>query len=273
MATTSVDYVWDTWSSTTAGTGCYREDYARDIWNGWTTDSSTSSPTALDTSDGQIWYRWSTDYEQCAKKYTIYANYGDDNYTAVWTTWVSHEDYATPERYAEIQKTIQNRIDHETEKLANLKPPSTEQLRAKEIQMEIRKEWNKILVEEREQEREQAELTAQELLLDIVGKEELQRYKDTDRLFVKGKQFDYVLRKGKGVHKIEKNSVVDFVEKKQAKGRFICVHPKQSFDYPDTDNIITLKLWIENNEEAFLRIGNQHKGLETISDFDKVVGL
>jgi hypothetical protein len=285
MATTNGDYIWNTWTSTSAGT----EDSLTDVWSNWsatksmalyerstsdsTTVSSTDCYTSLYKTAGQIWYNWTNHHEHNAKKLTIHSDYGESGYTKVWSTWVTperfkftiHSDYGE----GKVQKSIREQIA-EAKRLER-KVLSTEILRARRTQSQIETEWNNLRMEERDRERKEAELTAQDLLLDIIGKDALQRYKETDRLFVKGQKFDYVLSKGRGVHRIEKDKVVDFIEKKKAVGHFVCVHPKQSYNFPETDNVITLKLWIENDEDRFLRIGNLHKGTEEIANFDKVV--
>ena len=267
MATTNGDYVWNTWTSSTASTGDSYYYNTADVWSNWSSPTSTST-IHDNTSRGQIWYQWSNDHEKASKKFTIYTDSGERDYTAVWTTWISNEECATPERFGAVQDTIREQINKAK---ASIPEPSTEERRARRTQGDLQLVWNKVLADEREQERKEAELTAQDLLLDIIGKDALQRYKDTDRLFVKGEKFDYVLSKGRGVHRIEKDKVVDFLEKKKAIGQFICIHPKQNYNYPETDNVITLKLWIENNEDQFLKIGNLHKGTEEIANFDKVV--
>jgi hypothetical protein len=257
MATTGYDYTWQSWSS--KSTTSY-STASSTVWDTWTSDSTASS-------SDHIWYDWSVDYQTSSKRVRVIQGEGT-NAQVVWSAWI--DDVEVSGSKLQLRDTIRERLD---KGIREYRTFSTEYIRAQSAQAAIRIEWAKLIAEETKQEKEEAELTAQQLLLDIVGKDELQRYKDTKRLFVKGKRFDYVLEKGKGVHRIEKNKVVDFVEKKEAEGQFICIHPKKSFNYPDTDNVIALKLSIENDEDEFLRIGNLHKGTTPIPDFDKVVGM
>ena len=91
---------------------------------------------------------------------------------------------------------------------------------------------------ELEKKKQAAEEKAQQLLMDLIGPEQLDVYKQTGRLFVKGNKHDYVLTKGGLVTKIDKSSVVD-----------MCVHLAERCSYPETDNIVGLKLAIEGGDE------------------------
>ena len=269
MATTSPTYLgsWQRWNySTDIDSGT-----SDTTWTNWSTTSATRTYNDS-TSDSTVWYNWHNDFDRQGKQLDLHIDYGQ-NETAVWSVWITDQELASAGSQQGYRDFIQNKVDESAKKLSNWKVPSTEALRASKAQAKIRNEWNKILTKERVQAREEAEFVAQDLLLDIVGEDELQRYNETGRLFVRGKEYDYVLQKGGGVHRIEKDKVIDFLKKKEATGRYICVHPKGNFNFPETDNVITLKLWIENNEEKFLGIGNMHKGHETIANFDRVVNL
>lgn len=222
-------------------------------------------------SNSTVWYEWIRG-ETCGTtvRFTV-----DDN--IVWDYWISDQAMVVcPEtvggtvRDKIISKVFKNAFEYKPAVSTRI---TAEQKRAKEMQHRIRHEWRKLLAEEEKQEKDKAELVAQELLLDLIGEDELKRYKETGRLFVKGNKFDYVLRKGGGVHRIHKDKVVDFVKKKEASGKTICVHPKRCSEYPPTDNVITLKMWIENNEKEFLEIGNLGRSLSVVPDFNRVVGL
>jgi len=107
---------------------------------------------------------------------------------------------------------------------------------AQKMQDKIWAEWSKHI-------KKNAEATAKELLMELIGEEQAKIYEETGRLFVKGKKFDYIIRKGERTLKIEKDKVVD-----------LCVHIPTS--YPLTDNVIGLKLAIENDEDNILRMAN-----------------
>jgi hypothetical protein len=265
MAITSNTYMgtWDRWNY-----DCTGNSLDDSVWDKWST-STTSTPGSSSPSSGDVWYTWQ--HVDSDNSYQVDVDPGKRNggYTAVWKTWITDTDSL----YGWQDNPTRIKLKPQSPEFVGWKEESREKIRAKKAQRTIQIEWNRIRIEEREQEKKEAELTAQELLLDIIGEAELQRYKDTERLFVRGKEHDYVLKKGGGVYRINKKRIIDFVEKKEAIGQFICVHPKRSFNYPETDNVISLKLWIESNEKEFLKIGNLHAGQESITNFDKVVNL
>ena len=120
---------------------------------------------------------------------------------------------------------------------------SEEKSHAQKMQDKIWVEWSKHTQTIKKQEKKDAETTAKELLMDLIGKEQLKVYEETGRLFVKGKKFDYIIRKGSTILKIEKDKVVD-----------LYVHI--SYKYPPTDNVIGLKLAIEAEEDNVLQMAN-----------------
>jgi len=264
MATTygtASSYVWSQWTSDSSSTtACYN------TWDQWHT-STTTSGSSGSTTDNIVWYAWSqerSDYDNSVK-----VSIRDNSGHVVWSKWVDQYDVSL-EVYREQARTV---VKEATEKLKQWKMPSAETIRAQNAQQEIRRVWNKLIADEKRQERDEAENVALELLLELVSEEEVERYKETGRLFVKGRHYDYVIKKDGGVYRIAKDRVIDFAKKKEAEGKFICVHPKNRFKYPDTDNVIALKMWIENKENAFLRIGNKHHTVSKIKDFDKVIGM
>lgn len=256
--------VWQSWTTTSASTTPSASDYYyydNEVWRSWTSGASASITVSHDYVDTSgAWYHWNRDYINSGTTVTVIHD------SVVWETWISDEQVVLAENPNVI---IQDTLN----KVFKFKTKSSEEIRAEKAQTRINNEWRMILAQEREEETRQAEVTAQELLLELIGEEEMARYKETGRLFVKGEKYDYVLRKGGGVHRIEKDKVIDFAKAKKAKANYICVHPKQAYNYPESDNVIALKLWIENAEEEFLKIGNLHRNQSEVYEFDKIVGL
>jgi hypothetical protein len=93
--------------------------------------------------------------------------------------------------------------------------------------------------------KEEAENKAKELLLDLIGEEEMKVYEETGRLLVHGNKFDYIVQKFGYVKKIEKDKVVD-----------LCVHLKDKYSFPESDNVIALKLLLEHDEDQVLKVAN-----------------
>ena len=94
---------------------------------------------------------------------------------------------------------------------------------------------------------EEAEQKAKDLLLDLIGEEQLEIYNETGRLLVHGHKYDYILQKDGFVKRVEKDKVVD-----------LCIHLTNKHKYPETDNVVALKLLAETNEEEFNRLANNH---------------
>jgi hypothetical protein len=143
-------------------------------WTNWTYDSGTS------TSGGNIvWGTWtSTAYTSSSTTTGTTAG----NYT--WLTWATQEE---PKR------------------------ESREQRRAREAQARIDEQDRIDRAKAVEDARKQAELTAQELLKDLITEDEMEVYLKTGRVLVKGNKHDYILTKGyqADVIKIEKGKVID----------------------------------------------------------------
>lgn len=93
--------------------------------------------------------------------------------------------------------------------------------------------------------REKAEKKAVKLLGRIIGEEDLAVYEKTGRLFIKGKNGDYVARKGQTLQKIEGNKVTD-----------LCVHIAHRFNCPPTDTVIGLKFLLEDDDKKIVRLAN-----------------
>jgi hypothetical protein len=102
-------------------------------------------------------------------------------------------------------------------------------------------------ISKREKERKAAEAKAKQLLLDLIGKEDLDIYNETGRLFVKGKKYDYIIQKEGFIKRVEKKKITD-----------LCVHLDNRYKYPSTDNVIAMKLAIEADEAQVLKLANNH---------------
>lgn len=209
MATTS-SYVWRVWTfDSTATTATYPESST--VWGNWNTYGSTTTSSA--SSNEVVWITWQDAIEQ----------------------EVAEEAAITYRRTGRVIHT------------SPLPTPTPEEQRAQRAQQEINRQWQQVLAEELRLEKEAAEQTAKELLLDLIGEEQLKVYEETGRLFVKGRKYDYIIHKGSGVDRIEKNKVVD-----------LCIHLKERYSMPETDNVVALKLMIEGDEKQFNKVANSH---------------
>lgn len=99
--------------------------------------------------------------------------------------------------------------------------------------------------------REEAEARAQELLGSLIGKSELEVYKETGHLFIRGRKYNYIVPRGDGfIKKIGDGKVED-----------MCVHLARRDSMPKTDNVVAMKLFLENNEKEALKMANIHRSV------------
>jgi hypothetical protein len=155
--------------------------------------------------------------------------------------------------------------DADTAFLKEKSPTPLKQDRIADLYRRNKAEIDRIYWEERqkelEEERRIAEETAQTLLKELIGEEEMATYKETGRVLVHGKQNDYIIRKDSTVVILPKGKVEDLVRhKKMIQARSTCI--VLSKHTPMTDKVIGLKLALENNEEETLKVGN-HFGEQT----------
>jgi len=192
---------------------------ATSTWTTWT--STTSSTTTTTSATGSIWYDWN---DTSAAATTTATNATCDTWV-IWTIGASEAGQISDHIWSTIKK-----------------PTHSERM-----QSEIWKEWNSHIRAEKKVERDSAEKKAKDLLLDLIGEDELKIYEKTGRLFVKGKNFDYIVVNGGKVQKIEKDKITD-----------LCVHLAERSKYAPTDNVISLKLAIEAEEDKVLQLANNH---------------
>ena len=196
----------------------------------------TSSTCVTGTTSDTAWVTWtSTSYG------TSTATTGD--YT--WVTWVAQEEP---------------------------KQETREQRRVRETQAKIEEQVRIDRAKAVEEARKQAELTAQELLKDLISEDEMEVYLKTGRVLVKGNKHDYILTKGyqADVIKVEKGKVIDLKNHKaKVKGVSYCVHPVDQNKIPDTDKVIAMKVALESEEDSIMKRANARGDRE----LDLAVGM
>jgi len=196
------------------------------IWNEWTNESTSSTTT-------DIWSTWASSTDTSSgpsSGMTIYSG-------RVWYLWTTEEK----------QKNQKFNLEYEQQYVPNpyAQGPDLSQEQKEELRKE--RERRKKL----EEEKAKAEEKAKQLLLDLIGPEQLKVYEETGRVFVKGNKHDYIVNKVGHVHMIEKNKVTD-----------LCIHFQNRYKYPVTDNVVGLKLMIEGDEDNFLKTANNHGSRE-----------
>ena len=221
----------------------YTTSADKDVFYYWTSDSTSSTTTP--TSD--VWYEWHTTDNVTGATTCSTVN---DN---IWESWHTGDQYKI--RY-EVKET------HMPYKVITSPKKSSEEKRAVAAQRDINKTWRDLRIQEEKERKERAELTAQELLLDLIGEQELAHYRETGRLLVRGRKYDYVIKKAGGVYQVEKGKVID-----------LCIHLREQYKYPDTDNVIGILLMIKVQEQVFLKTANSHGELRNDTIKDEILRL
>jgi hypothetical protein len=211
------DVTWSTWCSTSSSTSTTYSTTA-DPFPNWCSDTSTTSSASTD-----VFYYWVKEPHSVSVSYTG-------------------------------RRTISNRTHKERHKEARKeKRREASRLRRNEKNRRKRlfKEWKK------DNEERLSEQKALELFEDVFGKDVAKTYRETGRVLVKGRKYDWLLtsktekeRNESGmfggkvqVQRIEKDKIVD-----------ICVYTKTKV--PPTDQIVSYALRAKFDEKNFLETGN-----------------
>lgn len=205
---TATSDTWQYWSTTGASSDAATNSSA---WTTWT-DLGTG---AMTVSGGHAWRIWTTGTEPL---HVIDGTFTQDS---EWSIWATDDGVQIRSHSQEEAQEINHREEA------------------------ARREANE-RYEKLQESKKRAEDRAKELLLDLIGEEELKVYERTGRVMVKGRKHDYIVsRDGSFVKRIEKDKIVD-----------LCIHLAKSC--PETDNVIALKLLAEADEEALNEIANNH---------------
>ena len=216
MATTNG--TTDDWTVWNCSSGTTSTAYStNNTWTTWNTSSATDTNSSYYTSNGSsgVWETWVGTGGDCET--VTNGTVVTDNGTFVWKIWHEEAEQSEEQReqWRREQEEHQRRID-----LLN-------------------------------QEKEAAEQKAKELLMILIGPKELKVYEETGRVFVKGRNYDYMVHKGGRIDRFERDKITD-----------LCCHLDRMHDFPETDNVVAVKLHIEANEEEFLRLANLHSSRE-----------
>ncbi|MDY6894023.1 MAG: hypothetical protein SVO01_01185 [Thermotogota bacterium] len=212
MSTTASYNVWSTWTSDTSSTACSCNDY---IWSTWV--DGTSSSTCIDSSE--VWTTWTGGYVICVD--------------SAWDSWNSPSEHTYVHDYASVREESQEERQRRVER------------------ERIQREENRTRYEKLLEEKKKAEEKAKQLLLDLIGEDQLKVYEETGRVLVKGRQYDYIIQKHGFIKRIEKDKIQD-----------ICVHLENKNKYPDTDNVIAMMLSLKADENGVNKLANLHGSYE-----------
>lgn len=215
-------------------------------WYTWTsTDYNTS---AASTSTGSEWYEWNTGNDCTASGTTSDCTWNNWNDTPNIKYYTYSSEGTIWAKWGETYKTVEPVIAYDCKSIkARYEPPkkSSEKIRAEKTQRELQHIWWDYEAECLRREKEEAEERAVECLIDIIGKEQGEVYRETGRLLVHGEKYSWLLKKSGGVFRIGKD-----------KANKYCVHLKDLHSYPETDNIISLAMRLKDDEKAVEKEAN-----------------
>jgi hypothetical protein len=188
------------------------------IPNGTTSITSASSTTST------VWDYW------CDSTSTATTSNG------VWVEWCSGT-YATND-----PQTFRRQYLNEWQ----APPPETEEQRAVRIARDAEAEARYKAEQEK---RKAAEAKAEKLLLENLSLRQRDEFRKHGHFIVHGKTRRYRIRRGWSGN-------IDVVDKEGRIDHRLCAHPIEHV--PDHDNMLAQKLWLESDEDAFVRIANRH---------------
>src|SRR5512137_1479377 len=199
---------------------------------GMATYDSYGSQTSA--TSAQIWYEWNT--------YSGQTTSSTDSNVYVWRQWVtvqytSNTSITYNERIWGQWVQTDPYVCRETQPV---QAPAPTPQRARPVEPEIVPDYAKI-----EEKRFKAEKKALELILDLLGEDQAKLYEKTGKLFVKGEKFDWLIDINGQVFRLEKDKVVQ-----------LCVHSKDRYSQPPSDNVIALALHAKFAEKKLLKEAN-----------------
>lgn len=232
--------------------------YSDSVWDHWT-QSSTGTLSVSDHSETVAtstctWITWVRD--QYVFYYDTSIERDETRVEAIWSIWTEE---GTQALYESVADEVTDGLNQATERLGRAfehvarsgHEAGEAMRRLGNIGAEIRQEGSERRAREVSEiakltaKKEAAEAKAKELLLDIIGANELAVYEETGRVFVKGRKHDYIVQKEGFIQQIQKGKIQD-----------LCASINKS-KYPLTDNVVAMKMLIESDEDKFLQIANE----------------
>jgi len=210
----------------------------------WTADTSSTTTTYV---PHYRYYTTSTATDSTVTAtYTTSGNWSPTSSASTWITYDTREYFY--DRAAERDQLYY--VDNVWIRKADL-------THAQVMQLKIDQEWrelcreeerveNRRLYVERERARNAAEDKALILLSSFIGEEELEKYKETGQIYVRGRNGLYLAKKGGGVSKIEGKKITNF-----------CVYTDRRYKCPPTDDVIALKTMLEHDDNKVIQIANR----------------
>lgn len=207
-----------------------------EVWGYWC--HSDSSGTATAVASDMTWDSWNRDTGNACSGGTMSS-------TDTWTYW-----NATGRATVQVQGSVVTNLDGIWASQGigtTFSKECLKDMQARRKKAAEQEEARRLERIEEEKRQTAAEEVALELLETFIGRKEREVYEQTGRLMIKGKEADYIIHKDRGVSRVEKNKVVD-----------LCIHLKERYKYPDTDNVIAVALNLLDDEKNFNELANRH---------------
>lgn len=249
------EIAWSQWhSSGTCSISCgINYDDQKSIWSSWTTTSATSGNTsgANTIDDELIWINWIQEAE-AVDVGDVSITVSTDNQNQIWYNWNTTKVVYVGDTYKAVAKTKKER-----------RAQKRKQKYAKKLAEKNRRR----MMHNEEVKRRQAvaaETKAGALLEDLIGKEQMEVYKETGRILVHGENHDWFisnyqtektkelsyfdLTRNVKIQRIEKSKMVD-----------LCVAHKgddENKRIPVSDQVIGYLLHARHDEDNLKKTAN-----------------
>jgi len=255
--TMSCDVTWGNWNADTPITST--------AWYSWNS-ANTNTQTTVDPD--KTWQHWN--YEQDRLEIT-----GTTNTGMIWNHWVSCKELeqarcpicdliGEPTTYTDNNTVYFEWSKEADEQVEKIKHTKAERRRLKLVAEQQRKDD---LKRERAEKRRtkielrkkfKAEHKAMELLTDLLEPDQIEVYKRTGRVLVKGNEFDWLIERYKQYGKDEFAPYDNVHIKKIKSGKIhdLCVSQRKQMELPTTDRVIGFALMAKANEKAFDKEAN-----------------
>ncbi len=215
MATFSNGSTWYVWNSDTTSTATSTNE----VWENWNNSTDSSS----------TWYYWNT------TSVTVSSPTVDSN--GIWGYWTQEPVIATSESYyPKVSKADKRRLKRKAERQRKVKLKA--QRKAK---IEAEKAIRKV---------KEAERKAKDLLLDVIGEDQLELFERTGRLIVKGRNFDWLIKRYKYPNQEDHTAQISISRIKKDKVWDLCVRLDDG-RLPPSDKVLGFLLNAKYNEEDF----------------------
>jgi len=193
------------------------------------------SSSSTSSTDNTVWRTWTS----TSVTYT-----SSPSTDSSWTTWNGASNTQIYQRN-DVQWHYWITYTEAPRRMANEEVNRQSQEAQRRQQEDQQRRWSEI-----QKKKELAEKKAQELLKLFLGENQFIKFEKTQKLLVKGSH--------NGLYLLSMGGYVKKIKEKEKEMQNYCVHVTPSFkqNLPETDNLITLLLGLQNNEKEVIKLAN-----------------